>query len=39
METVVILGAGQMGRAARDQLNMNNMELVAIGDNTPQKWD
>lgn len=33
METVVILGAGQMGRAARNLLNMNNMELVAIGDN------
>ena len=39
METVVILGAGQMGRAARNLLNMNNMELVAIGDNNPQKWD
>ena len=38
METVVILGAGQMGRAARNLLNMNNMELVAIGDNDPQKW-
>ncbi len=39
METVVILGAGQMGRAARNLLNMNNMELVAIGDNNPQKWN
>lgn len=39
METVVILGAGQMGRAARNLLNMNNMELVAIGDNDSRKWD
>lgn len=39
METVVILGAGQMGRAVRNLLNMNNMELVAIGDNDPNKWD
>ena len=39
METVVILGAGQMGRAVRNLLNANNMELVAIGDNNPQKWD
>ena len=39
METVVILGAGQMGRAVCNLLNMNNMELVAIGDNDPQKWD
>lgn len=39
METVVILGAGQMGQAARNLLNMNNLELVAIGDNNPKKWD
>ena len=39
MQTVVILGAGQMGQAARNLLNMNNLELVAIGDNNPKKWD
>lgn len=39
METVVILGAGMMGRAARNLLNLNQMELVAIGDNNPRVWD
>lgn len=39
MENIVILGAGQMGRAVRDLLNRNNLELVAIGDNDPRKWD
>ena len=39
METVVILGAGMMGRAARNLLNLNRMELVAIGDNNPKVWD
>ncbi|MDD7175235.1 MAG: macrocin O-methyltransferase [Clostridiales bacterium] len=39
METVVILGAGQMGKAARNLLNLNRMELVAIGDNNPKVWD
>lgn len=35
----MILGAGQMGKAARNLLNLNRMELVAIGDNNPQVWD
>lgn len=39
LETVVILGAGMMGRAARNLLNLNRMELVAIGDNNPKVWD
>ena len=39
MKTVVILGAGMMGRAARNLLNLNSMELVAIGDNNEKKWD
>ena len=39
METVVILGAGQVGRAARNLLNLNRLELVAIGDNNPAIWD
>lgn len=39
LETVVILGAGQMGKAARNLLNLNQMELVAIGDNNPKVWD
>lgn len=39
METVVILGAGQVGRAARNLLNLNRMEVVAIGDNNPETWD
>lgn len=39
LETVVILGAGMMGRAARNLLNLNQMELVAIGDNNPKVWD
>lgn len=39
LETVVILGAGQMGKAARNLLNLNQMEIVAIGDNNPKVWD
>lgn len=39
METVVILGAGMMGRVARNLLNLNQMELVAIVDNNPRIWD
>lgn len=39
MKTVVILGAGQMGKAARNLLNPNQMDLVAIGDNNPKIWD
>lgn len=35
----MILGAGQMGNAARNLLNLNRMELVAIGDNNPKVWD
>ncbi len=37
MESVVILGAGQMGRAAGNLLNQNHIRLIAIGDNDPQK--
>lgn len=39
MKTVVILGAGQMGKAARNLLNPNRLELVAVGDNNPAVWD
>lgn len=39
MNTAVILGAGMMGRAARNLLNLNNIDLVAIGDNNREKWD
>lgn len=39
MNTAVILGAGMMGRAARNLLNLNNIDLVAIGDNNRAKWD
>ena len=39
MKTVVILGAGMMGQAARNLLNLNSMELVAVGDNNEKKWD
>lgn len=35
----MILGAGQMGKAARNLLNLNRMELVAIGDNNPKVWE
>ena len=35
----MILGAGQRGKAARNLLNLNRMELVAIGDNNPKVWD
>lgn len=39
MKTIVILGAGQVGKAARNLLNPNQMELVAVGDNNPAIWD
>ena len=39
MDTVVILGGGMTGRAAKNLLNQNNMDLVAIGDNNPRLWD
>ena len=37
MESVVILGAGQMGKAVQNLLNQNHIRLIAIGDNNPQK--
>ncbi len=37
MESVVILGAGQMGQAVQNLLNQNHIRLIAIGDNNPQK--
>ena len=39
MKTAVILGAGQMGQAARRLLNRNKIALAAFGDNSPQKWN
>jgi O-methyltransferase len=39
MKTVVILGAGQMGRAVCKLLNPNSMEVAAFGDNNPDIWD
>ena len=39
MKTAVILGAGMMGQAVRNLLNLNSMELVAVGDNNEKKWD
>ncbi|MDL2219923.1 TylF/MycF family methyltransferase [Ruminococcaceae bacterium OttesenSCG-928-O06] len=35
MKTIVILGAGQAGRAAAALLNASNMQLLAFGDNAP----
>lgn len=39
VKSVVILGAGQVGKAARNLLNPNRMELVAIGDNNSKIWN
>lgn len=39
MKSAVIIGAGQMGRAAASLLNLNNIRLLAFGDNDPGKWD
>lgn len=39
MKNIVLLGAGQMGRAARGLLNANRLRLTAIGDNNPKVWD
>lgn len=38
-QTAVILGAGQMGRAASTLLNANHLTLLAFGDNSPAVWD
>lgn len=35
MKTLVILGAGQFGRAASNLLNYSNLSLAAFGDNNP----
>lgn len=35
METIVILGAGQFGRAAASLLNTDSLNLIAFGDNNP----
>jgi O-methyltransferase len=39
MKTVVILGSGQMGKAAYKLLNPNNMKVIAFGDNNPDTWN
>lgn len=35
---VVIVGAGQMGRATRELLNLNRMEFLGFADNDSEKW-
>ena len=35
MKTVIILGAGQFGRAVSRLLNTEQMDLIAFGDNNP----
>lgn len=38
MKTVVIVGAGQMGRAAAEMLNPNTVEFLGFADNDKSKW-
>ena len=38
MKTTVIIGAGQMGRAAAELLHPNRARLLAFGDNDPRVW-
>ena len=37
-KTTVIIGAGQMGRAAAELLHPNRARLLAFGDNDPNVW-
>jgi O-methyltransferase len=39
MNTVVILGAGQMGYGAATLLNGSEYRLLAFGDNDPKRWN
>lgn len=39
MKNIVLLGAGQMGRALQGLLNRNRLHLTAIGDNNPKVWE
>lgn len=38
MKTIVIIGAGQMGRAVAKLLNYNHVKLLGFGDNDPSLW-
>lgn len=38
MKKVVIIGAGQMGRAVKKLLNPNEMEFLGFADNDSEKW-
>ncbi len=38
MDTIVILGAGQSGRAASRLLNYDHLRLLAFGDNAERLW-
>lgn len=39
METVVLLGAGQMGKMVQNLISPNHLKLLAVGDNNPALWD
>ncbi|NLD20458.1 MAG: hypothetical protein GX663_09500 [Clostridiales bacterium] len=38
-DTIVILGAGQMGKAVAEALNPNKTKLLGFGDNDSKKWN
>ncbi|MBQ9059793.1 MAG: hypothetical protein IJ128_01445 [Firmicutes bacterium] len=38
MKGILIIGAGQMGRAAAGLLDPNRVRVLAFGDNDPGKW-
>lgn len=39
MKTIVIIGAGQFGKAASCLLNTGEYHLIAFGDNNPSLWN
>ena len=38
MDTIVILGAGQFGRAASRLSNLDHLRILAFGDNAKKLW-
>ena len=39
MQTIIILGAGQFGKAVSDLIDPNQFKLQAFGDNSPFLWN
>ena len=39
MQTIIILGAGQFGKAVSDLIDPNQFKIQAFGDNAPSLWN